>query len=385
MRINFVLIVIVLFFCVSCNQPVDAGFGDYTIQPEKKEGLIYISANGRAISNNSDLAFDENTESYILTINNKSNSEVSFIIGVNSECYSVDNNEFTIVKTNPREVSEIIIKYQNVSGGQDDAILTIESNYSIFDKMTIYLKYISLNDQFNGYYRTIVDLSVDEIRYELNRIINDGFIRYDYDQCWNILKYADEDPDNTDNVLLLYTGWSIPKTKSGTDTDGWNREHVWAKSHGDFGTDTGPGTDAHNLRACDVTVNSARNNRDFNDGGSLYIDSSPYSGYSSDTGCRTATYSWEPRDADKGDVARIIFYMAIAYDNNGGYDFVDLEINEIVGNDTAPFIGILSVLKQWHSDDPVSDYEKRRNDRIFEYQNNRNPFIDKPDLVELIW
>src|ERR671921_632750 len=52
------------------------------------------------------------------------------------------------------------------------------------------------------------------------------------------------------------------------DVDDWNREHVWAKSHGDFGEATGPGTDLHHLRPADVQVNSTRGNLDFDNGGS---------------------------------------------------------------------------------------------------------------------
>ena len=47
---------------------------------------------------------------------------------------------------------------------------------------------------------------------------------------------------------LLYTGRSLPSPTNGGGVDDWNREHVWAKSHGDFGTATGPGTDVHHLR-----------------------------------------------------------------------------------------------------------------------------------------
>jgi endonuclease I len=92
--------------------------------------------------------------------------------------------------------------------------------------------------------------------------------------------------------------------------------------------------------------------------------------------------SFEPRDEVKGDVARMIFYMAVRYEGFNGE--IDLEINELVDNN-APNIGILSVLLQWHLDDPVDDLERTRNDLIFGYQGNRNPFIDHPEFANLIW
>jgi endonuclease I len=83
-------------------------------------------------------------------------------------------------------------------------------------------------------------------------------------------------------------------------------EHTWSKSHGDFGESRPAGTDLHHMRPCDATVNSAKGNKDFDEGGNEYIDASPYSGYSGATGNYTTSSTWEPRDEEKGDVARMI-------------------------------------------------------------------------------
>lgn len=142
---------------------------------------------------------------------------------------------------------------------------------------------------------------------------------------------------------------------------------MWAKSHGDFGTTTGPGTDLHHLRPEDVTVNNIRGNKDFDNGGSTVSGATV-----------------EPRNAVKGDVARMILYMAVRYD--GGDGFADLEPNDRVGNGSLPAIGRLSVLKQWSLQDPPDTFEHRRNEVIYStYQHNRNPFIDHPEWVESIW
>lgn len=196
-----------------------------------------------------------------------------------------------------------------------------------------------------------------------------------YDQVWTALKNTDQDPANTANVIELYTGKSIAKTRNGGNTGDWNREHVWAKSHGDFGTSTGPGTDLHHLRPEDVTVNSIRGNKDFDNGGSAV---------SGAAGNYTDADSFEPRNAVKGDVARMILYMAVRYD--GGDGFADLEPNDRVSNGSLPAIGRLSVLKQWSLQDPPDAFEKRRNEIIYStYQHNRNPFVDHPEWVESIW
>ena len=196
-----------------------------------------------------------------------------------------------------------------------------------------------------------------------------------YDQVWDALKDTDQDPANSSNVILLYTGRSQSKATNGGGVDDWNREHVWAKSHGDFGTATGPGTDVHHLRPTDVTVNSARGNKDFDLGGTQSAEA---------PGNYTDADSWEPRNAVKGDVARMIMYMAVRYE--GGDGFADLEMNNLVNNGTAPYMGKMSVLLEWNRIDPPDAFEQRRNQRIYErWQGNRNPFVDHPEYADAIW
>ncbi|MFD7921005.1 endonuclease I family protein [Streptomyces sp. NPDC059740] len=196
-----------------------------------------------------------------------------------------------------------------------------------------------------------------------------------YDQVWAALQDTDEDPAHPGNVILLYTGRSQSKAEHGGDVGDWNREHVWAKSHGDFGTATGPGTDLHHLRPADVTVNDVRGNKDFDEGGSA-VSGAPGNYSDSD--------SFEPRDAVKGDVARMILYMAVRYD--GGDGFPDLEPDDKVDNGSAPNIGRLSVLLKWNDQDPPDAFEEHRNDVIYEqYQHNRNPFVDHPEWADQIW
>ncbi|MGO4362806.1 endonuclease [Terrabacter sp. 2TAF16] len=225
------------------------------------------------------------------------------------------------------------------------------------------------------YYASAIGKTGSALHTELHRIISSSVTTLTYDQVWTALKDTDQDPSNTNNVVEIYSGRSIAKSDNGGGVDQWNREHVWAKSHGDFGTVNGPGTDVHHLRPEDVTVNSTRGNLDFDLGGSAV---------SQCTGCLSDADSFEPRNAVKGDVARMIFYMAVRWD--GGDGFADLEPNNIVGNGTAPYIGKLSVLKQWNLQDPPGAFEKRRNQVIFDtWQHNRNPFIDHPEWVTAIY
>ncbi|MBZ2410645.1 endonuclease [Streptomyces sp. L06] len=224
------------------------------------------------------------------------------------------------------------------------------------------------------YYQDALGKSGEELKSALHTIISDQ-TKLSYSQVWEALKDTDEDPANSSNVVLLYTGRSQSKESNGGGSGQWNREHVWAKSHGDFGTSTGPGTDIHHLRPTDVQVNSTRGNKDFDEGGSELSDA---------PGNFTDDDSFEPRDEVKGDVARMILYMAVRYEGNDS--FADLEPNDQVDNGSQPYMGKLSVLKQWSQEDPPDSFEQRRNDVIFEqYQHNRNPFIDHPEWVGEIW
>ena len=74
------------------------------------------------------------------------------------------------------------------------------------------------------------------------------------------------------------------------------RSHHFNKSHGDFGTSTGTGTDIHNLKPADVSINSAKSNLDFAGGGTVVTDNSPPSGYSGTTSSKSTSNSWEPPD-----------------------------------------------------------------------------------------
>ncbi|AOC55540.1 endonuclease I family protein [Bacillus pumilus] len=228
--------------------------------------------------------------------------------------------------------------------------------------------------QIDSYYQSANGKSGPALKKALHDIIDDHK-QLSYSQVWDALKKTDEDPKNPSNVLLLYSGVSRSKQANGGNVGQWNREHVWAKSHGNFGTSQGPGTDLHHLRATDVQTNSTRGNLDFDLGGNEY-KGAPGNFYDSD--------SFEPHSRVKGDVARMLFYMAVRYE--GDDRFPDLELNDKVNNGSAPLHGKMSVLLKWHKQDPVDQIERNRNEIIYEtYQNNRNPFIDHPDWAGAIW
>jgi len=236
----------------------------------------------------------------------------------------------------------------------------------------------------NGYYDSAEGLSGEDLKIALYNIIK-GHIEFPYTSSstdtWDILKEADQDPDNSNNVLGIYSNFSMDAAQEFNSGDGWSREHVWAKSRGDFGTSLGAGTDVHHLRAADISTNSARNNRNFDNADIEYVDNSGTYNGTTQSKTSSSEWSWEPPNEVKGDVARMIFYMATRYE--GENDEPDLELTETLmdNTDKSPFHARLSTLLAWHLADAVSNEEINRNNIIFSYQENRNPYIDHPEYV----
>jgi len=241
--------------------------------------------------------------------------------------------------------------------------------------------------QDSTYYQTAFNHSGDSLKIELNRIIR-NHTEYPYSSSstdvWDILKETDRDPENPDNVILIYSGRSVNAAQEYNGGSGWNREHVWAKSRGDFGTSMGPGTDIHHLRPCDVSVNSTRNNRNFD----TCITCVDVIDNGFDTGSKFDANLWtfEPPDEVKGDVARMIFYMAVRYEGENGEPDLEPTHTLLDNTDQSPLQADLTTLLLWNRIDTVNEWEKNRNNIIFtDYQHNRNPFIDHPELSEYLW
>jgi len=174
--------------------------------------------------------------------------------------------------------------------------------------------------------------------------------RHDY------LYSADADPDTPGNVILMYSGESRPDDEYQTqeppgEGETFNTEHIYPQSRLSSADAV---SDLHHLRSIDIDVNSERSNYPFADGNGEY-------------GLVGNNEQWYPGDDWKGDVARMIFYLNIRYgesfDNVGGLD----------------------LFLKWNVEDPVSEFEMQRNNVIEAAQGNRNPFIDNPYLVTLIW
>lgn len=260
-----------------------------------------------------------------------------------------------------------------------------------------------------GYYNSVDTTSAASLHQSLHQIIDDHQ-RFPYTSSstdtWDILEQADQDPDNPNNVIDVYKNASYAKVGGGNSN--YNREHSWPKSYGfpNDGSDNSAYTDAHHLFISDSGYNSSRSNKPYDNCGSSCTEkatdfSNNRGGTSSQSNWTQGSFtagSWETWSGRRGDVARALMYMAVRYEGGihgvTGHVEPDLiltddrsliESSNQGSNIGVAYMGLRSVLLQWHAQDPVDDFERRRNDAIYQYQGNRNPFIDHPEYVNCVF
>ena len=237
----------------------------------------------------------------------------------------------------------------------------------IMSNIDLYAIWIEI-EQGEGYYEDITAYSGEAMANQLKDLIT--VTNVSYGEVRYILEESDLNQDGSNKLWGMYDGKPVdPKWDEGAT---WDREHVWPSSFLGVGkpknSTRNQASDPHNLRAIVPSVNRARSNRYFVDGSGLN---------------RTiGTDQYYPGDDHKGDVARILLYMAVRYK-----DILTL-VEHPSGTNYEPSganMGQLSVLLKWHQEDPVDAFEINRNQVIFEHQGNRNPFIDYETWFEPVW
>ena len=240
--------------------------------------------------------------------------------------------------------------------------------------------YANVNNLFSeNYYSNLNGLAGEDLIIALKEIIsNPELVRaHSYSDIKEILKQADVNPENSNQVWLVYTEQARSKIDFQTTSSNigkWNREHTFPRSRGGFNNISADSnadgidqywqtsidslrhanSDAHGIRASDGPENSSRGNKHYGD-------------YNGPTG---------NLNSFKGDVARSVLFLSLRYN---GLDIVD------GFPDTVGQLGDLQTILSWNELDPVDDFEKNRNNIIYNWQNNRNPLIDLPEIVNYIW
>lgn len=163
---------------------------------------------------------------------------------------------------------------------------------------------------------------------------------------------------------------------------GLNREHAFPKSWWGGDTSTPAYTDLNHLYPSEMKANTAKSNFPLGVCSSTSFDNGiskvgpPVTGQGGG-----AAKVFEPANEYKGDLARAYFYMVCCYQN------LTWKYTYMVQQNTYPTLNsyAINLLLQWHRQDPPSQKEYDRNEEIYKIQNNRNPFIDYPDLAEYLW
>lgn len=305
----------------------------------------------------------------------------------------------------------IILSNDGIDEGDEEMKFSLQSlpvGYVAYNNNTIFRVYDAnfatdpwgtpLNPTYNavtptiplGYYDSLEGLSGNALKLAVQNIIaNPAVVRlHSYADIWEILKTSDRNPLNNNQVWCIYT--EVPYAKLDQQTTSsivgkWNREHIFCQSRGGFEVasgDTADGitvwantsaattvdgvSDAHHIRAVSGQENSSRNNKNYGP----VNTSTVYAGPVGTQG------SW------RGDVARALFYMAVRFD---ALNVVNGDPVELSSGNPSHSIGDLATLLAWNTTDPRDDFEMNRNNYIYTWQMNRNPFIDHPNLANYIF
>jgi len=210
-----------------------------------------------------------------------------------------------------------------------------------------------------GYYDGTEGLTDQALILKLRQITGSGYISHSYDDARATI-FSTIDRQTNGLIACIYTGNEHTAAEL-------NIEHTWPRSRG---ADAVPReSDCHHLFPSEPDINNRRGNLPFG-----WVSNPDYE----INGTKVEyTVQCEPRDPVKGDVARAIFYFSMRY------DYLLVNTGYVLGT-SEDKMGFENVLRAWHVQDPPDDAERSRNDRVYTYQHNRNPFVDHPEFVGLI-
>ncbi|WP_304344407.1 endonuclease [Chryseobacterium koreense] len=265
-----------------------------------------------------------------------------------------------------------------------------------------------------GYYDGTSGLTGYALKTKLHDIISAKYINWHYGDLPNLYNqtdidhFYDYDASNNTYLLDIYSNNPTGTTayhytnqqmigSANAEGLGWNREHQMPQSS--FNSNYPMYSDLFFVIPTDARINQLRSNYPYGIG----VTSPPSQVYYTFTNgskqAKNATPNspytgrvYEPHNAFKGDIARTLLYYVVRYE--GKLNSFNYNNGTSPANDTCPLDGTeekayddwyIAMLLQWHNQDPVSPREIERNNNVYAVQGNRNPFIDHPEWVNLIW
>lgn len=262
-----------------------------------------------------------------------------------------------------------------------------------------------------GYYSGTESLSGYALKSKLHDIISTKTYNYHYDDLktlygqTDIDRYYDYDASNSTYLLDIYSNNPIGTTayhytlsdivgSANAEGLGWNREHMMPQSS--FNSAYPMYSDLFFVVPTDARINQLRSNYPYGKAGSTVYYNFSNGSKQAANGTPNATYTgrvFEPIDEFKGDIARSLLYYAVRYEGKlGSFNFTTnandptKDQNPLDGTEEKAYENwYIAMLLSWHQQDPVSPREIDRNNLVFNIQKNRNPFVDHPEWVGLIW
>ncbi len=383
----------------------DMGYLIQTPTPRRLNDGSGFVLNGILMTLTQTMYNEGETFDIVFTSEQNVTSDLNFTIGFNNGTFDTSdytgNTSITIPDGSNTASTTITLIDDTLDEGDEEMVIRLSGLTSMFSALNNNLRIRAVDNDFSvapfgtpinptygvvastqpdGYYDSLDGLSDTALRQGIQDIIaEEGVVRAQtYADIIEILKEADQNPENSNQVWLVYKEIGRAKLDfqlTSSSVGKWNREHTYPRSRGGFNSisldDIADGrevywnttadslrhgnSDAHALRAVDGPENSTRNNQHYGQ----------YNGPLGTLG------------GFKGDVARSVLYMELRY--NG------LQVVNGFPEGTVGELGDLATLLDWHRNDPPDDYEMNRNNIVYTWQYNRNPLIDYPDLVEYIW
>jgi endonuclease I len=272
--------------------------------------------------------------------------------------------------------------------------------------LLIFLPLLFIAQIPTGYYDSASGLSGYKLKTALHKIISNKTISWNYSDVGTFYPQTDVDKyyENNGSVLDMYSenpagpdAYEYDFTQNigsaNAEGQGWNKEHMMPQST--FNSEYPMDSDLNFIVPVDARINQLRSNYPYGLGGNIVYHVFTNGSKVSNNATPNAVYTgrvYEPIDEFKGDVARSILYFAVRYEGKLGT--FKTSTNSNPKKNQSPLNGteeqaynqsFIDLMKVWSAQDPVSEREIDRNNAIYSIQKNRNPFIDHPEWVNLIW
>ncbi len=358
--------------------PVAFTYGNFKIEPRDEDDVTWVADNSPPII---DYVAVMSDTTVLVTFS----EEVEQTSAETSSNYVIDSLGVVDAEMDEVNLDQVLLTVAVMSEGE--YMLTVNGVEDLYGNIMVDVsKVFDFMDTGvpEGYYDSAENLAGEDLRAALHDIIK-NHTAHSYDYAWTAFYTTDDKPNG--KVWDIYSdvpGGTPPYEYTfgvdqggvgGQEGMGYTREHSWPKSW--FGGDVAPmNSDLFALYPCDAHVNGNRGVYPYGEVtspvwvslNSSKVGACSYPGYSGTV--------FEPIDEYKGDLARTYFYMtARYYTEDAGWPGSPMTD----GADILPWA--VDMLLEWHAQDPVSWKELERNATIYTMQNNRNPFIDRPDFA----